>query len=173
MKCDEAEPFCTRCNKSGLTCPGYNKPIKWSTKYEVNYCPASTSSQLSLYTPQDESSILLSHYYSDICQVVSSFDSSQNPYRSIISAMIRDSPVIFNCVMTMSASHLSQLGNNGSAHLTFQTEAISHIAKGIAEIGSGSKTRDDLLLGIMTLGMTAVRKKLRYCYATDRSSELA
>jgi hypothetical protein len=56
----------------------------------------------------------------------------------------------------MSASHLSQLGNNGSEPLTFQTEAISHIARGIAEIDSGAKTRDDLLLGIILLGMTTV-----------------
>ncbi|CAG7562614.1 unnamed protein product [Fusarium equiseti] len=54
----------------------------------------------------------------------------------------------------MSASHLSQLGNNGSEPLTFQTEAISHIAKGIAEIDSGSLIKDELLLGIILLGMT-------------------
>lgn len=157
LKCDETEPFCTRCIKSGLACPGYNKPVRWSTKYEINYSPASSSSQLTLYTPRDESSTLLSHYYSDICQVASSFDSAQNPYRSVISELIRDSPVVFHCVMTMSASHFSQLGNSGSTPLTFQTEAISHISKGITEIESGSRTRDDLLLGIILLGMTTVR----------------
>jgi len=59
----------------------------------------------------------------------------------------------------MSASHLFQLGNNGSEPLTFQTEAISHIAKGIAEIDSGSLIKDELLLGTIILGMTTVRIK--------------
>ncbi|RGP78392.1 hnm1-choline permease [Fusarium longipes] len=120
-----------------------------------------------LYTPKDESLILLSHYYSDICQVASSFDSPQNPYRSLVADMIRDSPIIFNCAMSMSASHLSQMGYTSSEPLAFQTEAISLIAKGVANIEAGSnsmiladravcprKTKDDLLLGIILLGMT-------------------
>ena len=91
-----------------------------------------------------------------------------NPYRSIIPEMIRDSPIVHNCAMTMSASHLSQLGQNGPAPLTFQTEAISHIAKGVAEIESGSRIRDDLLLGIILLGMTTVRIKTPYCCTTNQ-----
>ncbi|KAH6977836.1 fungal-specific transcription factor domain-containing protein [Fusarium venenatum] len=196
LKCDETEPLCKRCIKSGLACPGYNKPIKWSTKYEIhdgslgpsdhNSLVSGSSSQQdavldgtmppTLYHPQDEFSSLLTHYYSNICQVVSSFDSPQNPYRSLVSTMMLDSPIIFNCVMTISASHLSQLDSSGTAPIVFQTEAISHISKDIAEIDTGSSVciqynekefrdhiqvlntptvKDELLIGIILLGMTS------------------
>ncbi|KIW20996.1 hypothetical protein PV08_01575 [Exophiala spinifera] len=34
VKCDETTPSCKQCNKRGLQCPGYNKPLKWSDKHE-------------------------------------------------------------------------------------------------------------------------------------------
>jgi hypothetical protein len=173
--------------------------VKWSTKYEIDYGPLTYagpsvnqvsdsslsdrfetasdhgSSPFSLYTPQQESTILLLHYFSSTCRVASSFDSAQSPYRSFLSEMIRQSPIIFNCVMGMSAAHLGQQDRNISiTPLTFQTEAISHISREITLIESteeGLISRDnitnqdgssrftvkqDLLLGIITLGMTSV-----------------
>ncbi|KAL3444829.1 fungal-specific transcription factor domain-containing protein [Aspergillus insuetus] len=43
IKCDLEAPACSRCAKSGLRCPGYNKGVKWSQKYEV-MLPAGDSS---------------------------------------------------------------------------------------------------------------------------------
>ncbi|KAM0228741.1 hypothetical protein ACHAPO_010491 [Fusarium lateritium] len=78
--------------------------------------------------------------------------------------------------MAISASHLSQLSSGGTTPIVFQTEAISHISKGIAEIDAGSSVciqsnekesrdqiqlfktptvKDDLLIGIILLGMTS------------------
>ncbi|KAH7230875.1 hypothetical protein BKA59DRAFT_320535 [Fusarium tricinctum] len=39
LKCDEAEPACTRCVRAHLICPGCVRPVKWSTKYEIDYGP--------------------------------------------------------------------------------------------------------------------------------------
>lgn len=132
---------------------------------------------LALYCPKDEASSLLAHYYSNICQVVSSYDSPQNPYRSVVSTMMFRSPIIFNSVMAISASHLSQFGSAETVPISFQTEVISHISKGIAEMDIGwntnipfneegclnqiqplatSAVEDDLLIGIILLGMTSV-----------------
>lgn len=35
LKCDETQPSCLQCKKRNRTCPGYEKTLKWSTKYEV------------------------------------------------------------------------------------------------------------------------------------------
>ncbi|RAH65207.1 Zn(II)2Cys6 transcription factor [Aspergillus aculeatinus CBS 121060] len=34
LKCDEKLPSCSRCEKRGLSCPGYTRNVKWSDKYE-------------------------------------------------------------------------------------------------------------------------------------------
>lgn len=34
MKCDEERPSCGRCVRAKATCPGYQKPIRWSRKHE-------------------------------------------------------------------------------------------------------------------------------------------
>ncbi|KAK2738113.1 C6 zinc finger domain protein [Colletotrichum kahawae] len=31
LKCDEAKPHCSRCKRLGIACPGYRKPLKWSS----------------------------------------------------------------------------------------------------------------------------------------------
>ncbi|KAF4973334.1 hypothetical protein FZEAL_9350 [Fusarium zealandicum] len=31
LKCDEAKPSCSRCERLGIPCPGYKKPLKWTT----------------------------------------------------------------------------------------------------------------------------------------------
>ena len=34
IKCDEGTPNCVQCTKKGFQCPGYARPVKWSTKHE-------------------------------------------------------------------------------------------------------------------------------------------
>ncbi|KLP12781.1 HNM1-Choline permease [Fusarium fujikuroi] len=185
LKCDEAEPACTRCVKSNLLCPGYKRPVKWSTKYEIDYgihsyagpgsgpssgignspsSPFETENVLVLYSPQEESSKLLTHYFASACQVLSSFDSPKNPYRSDLLEFIRNSPIVFNSALSASAAHLSQQERDTSLiPLTFQTEAISHISRELAEIhrlipltaSTAPTIKDDLMLGITLIGMTS------------------
>jgi len=35
LKCDETVPGCLQCKRRNAACPGYEKTLKWSTKYEV------------------------------------------------------------------------------------------------------------------------------------------
>ncbi|KAJ4169002.1 hypothetical protein NW754_010934 [Fusarium falciforme] len=51
LKCDEQQPSCRRCINIGVECPGYARPIKWSTKYEKG-----TSSSAALDPDGDASS---------------------------------------------------------------------------------------------------------------------
>ncbi|WKT52161.1 Fungal transcription factor [Fusarium oxysporum f. sp. vasinfectum] len=189
LKCDEAEPACTRCVKSNLLCPGYKRPVKWSTKYEIDYgihsyagpssghspgigdspsSPSDIDNALVLYSPQEESFKLLTHYFASACQVLSSFDSPNNPYRSDLLEFIRNSPIVFNSALSASAAHLSQQEQDTSLiPLTFQTEAISHISRELAEIhvtqhrlaplriSTAPTIKDDLMLGITLIGMTS------------------
>ncbi|KAF5251768.1 hypothetical protein FANTH_3378 [Fusarium anthophilum] len=140
---------------------------------------ASPSSQsdadkaLILYSPQEESSKLLTHYFTSACQVLSSFDSPNNPYRSDLLKFIRNSPIVFNSALSASAAHLSQQEHDTSLiPLTFQTEAISHISRELAEINVTQNVlaplrstpptiKDDLMLGIALIGMTSVGALVR------------
>ncbi|CRG83783.1 putative transporter ESBP6 [Talaromyces islandicus] len=35
IKCDETIPSCNQCTRKGFECPGYNRPVKWSSKYQI------------------------------------------------------------------------------------------------------------------------------------------
>lgn len=35
LKCDEGKPHCKRCQDKGISCPGYARDFRWSSKYEV------------------------------------------------------------------------------------------------------------------------------------------
>ncbi|KAG4281784.1 hypothetical protein FPRO06_10688 [Fusarium proliferatum] len=167
--------------------------IKWSTKYEIDYgihsyagpgsgpssgignspsSPFETDNALVLYSPQEESSKLLTHYFASACQVLSSFDSPSNPYRSDLLEFIRNSPIVFNSALSASAAHLSQQERDTSLiPLTFQTEAISHISRELAEIhrltplpaSTAPTIKDDLMLGITLIGMTSVSILTQRC----------
>lgn len=144
----------------------------------IEPCFGDCDLSLSLYAPTEQSSVLLDHYFSLTCRITSCFDSLYNPFRSEVSRMIVDSPLVFNCVMSMSAAHLYQndQGNgSGAIPLGFQTEAISLLSIELAKIAGmevesqGSEVvelgavvprqtslvRDDVLLGIILLGMTS------------------
>lgn len=53
-----------------------------------------------------ESSDLLKFYFNDLCRKNSVFDSQSNPFRYLIIQWMEDSPLIFNCVLSMSARAL-------------------------------------------------------------------
>ncbi|KAF4971711.1 hypothetical protein FSARC_1510 [Fusarium sarcochroum] len=284
VKCDEQLPSCRRCISIGVECPGYFKPVKWSTKYEQNIttsldflenstswfdtearrlsnmiqsrsdsvgngqsdtdsccaavpavsplCSAAIAScsssfvppevteeipetqspspslqesgsssyedsqteeepllepdppndntlSLTYYMPAPQSSLILNHYFSTVCLVNSAFDSSYNPFRSEVSRLMVDSPLLFGCVLSMSAAHLYQGDQSSSSiPLQFQTEALSHLSDKLSQITDLPPTRkasgneddpattlvakektldvpDDVLLAIILLGMTA------------------
>jgi hypothetical protein len=65
-KCDEAHPSCNNCLSRGIACPGYQKSLKWSTKYET--VKKTTESQVSkeqLPLPWPKTSKLLAYQPGD------------------------------------------------------------------------------------------------------------
>ncbi|KLO83610.1 uncharacterized protein LW93_392 [Fusarium fujikuroi] len=89
--------------------------------------------------------------------------------------MMADSPLLFGCVLSMSAAHLYQGDKSSSCiPLEFQTEAMSHLSRTLSELPTRNECEvddnrpmalvsrekilnvsDDLLLSIIFLGMTA------------------
>jgi hypothetical protein len=126
--------------------------------------------------PTPQTSLVLDHYFTTVCHFNSSFDSANNPFRSEVARMMADSPLLFGCVLSMSAAHLYQ-GDKGSSYipLEFQTEAMSHLSQTLSKLPVSREyeaddnrptalvsreiilnVSDDLLLSIIFLGMTAV-----------------
>ncbi|KAI1059832.1 hypothetical protein LB506_008967 [Fusarium annulatum] len=130
---------------------------------------------LTSYTPTLQASLILDHYFTTVCHFNSSFDSANNPFRSEVSRMMADSPLLFGCVLSMSAAHLYQGDKSSSCiPLEFQTEAMSHLSRTLSELPTRKECEvddnrptalvsrekiltvsDDLLLSIIFLGMTA------------------
>lgn len=130
---------------------------------------------LTSYTPTLQASLILDHYFTTVCHFNSSFDSANNPFRSEVSRMMADSPLLFGCVLSMSAAHLYQGDKSSSSiPLEFQTEAMSHLSHTLSELPTRKECEvddnrptvsvsrekilnvsDDLLLSIIFLGMTA------------------
>ncbi|UQC91372.1 uncharacterized protein CLUP02_16906 [Colletotrichum lupini] len=139
-------------------------------------CEGYADSTLLLYEPLDQISLLLHHYFSLVCPISSSFDSGQSPFRSNVLGMMVGSRLLFLCVMNMSASHFHRDDYTSTTPLSFQTEAISEISTELCKINnsamvnSGETTidqtlsllslpypvKDEVLLGIILLGMTSV-----------------
>ncbi|EXL80381.1 hypothetical protein FOPG_06015 [Fusarium oxysporum f. sp. conglutinans race 2 54008] len=130
---------------------------------------------LTSYTPTLQTSLILDHYFTTVCHFNSSFDSANNPFRSEVARMMADSPLLFGCVLSMSAAHLYQGDKNSSyIPLEFQTEAMSHLSQTLSKLPVSKECEvddnrptalvsrekilnvsDDLLLSIIFLGMTA------------------
>lgn len=115
-----------------------------------------------VHAPLEQSSILIHHYFSLVCRINSCFDSACNPFRSQVSGMMVQSPLVFYCVLSMSAAHLYQ-HETASVSLEFQTQAMSHLSSELAGLnltpagaGQSRTVTDELLLSIILLGMTSV-----------------
>ncbi|KZM19925.1 uncharacterized protein EKO05_0004411 [Ascochyta rabiei] len=106
-------------------------------------------------SPDDQESLLVQHYFKDVCAVFSSFDSHLNPFRTTIGKIYQDSPSISYAIQSMSAAHLANtfpymaaIGNDlqRKAVAAFQEELP------LAQAGHISCTRT--FLSIMLLGLT-------------------
>ncbi|KAG5804934.1 hypothetical protein H9Q74_010421 [Fusarium xylarioides] len=143
-------------------------PLALGDLYDDSLC-------LTSYTPTLQTSLILDHYFTTVCHFNSSFDSANNPFRSEVARMMADLPLLFGCVLSMSAAHLYQGDKNGSCiPLEFQTEAMSHLSQTLSELPISKEcwvrtnrptalvsrerilnVSNDLLLSIIFLGMTA------------------
>ncbi|KAL5357407.1 fungal-specific transcription factor domain-containing protein [Aspergillus floccosus] len=236
IKCDEAVPHCNQCTRKAYECPGYKRPLKWSSKYEVGRdvngqavttkrgndkrvsgtrlgspqaaplgieggsetdpsdVPAARLSPISLYeyapsaevhpegitlayTPvsepvldasnyegdrtcdenqdefagtfvqwpdptlslklplEDDDTCISRHYFSEICHINSCFDSHWNSFRVEVGSMMTTRPLIYHCVLSMSAAHLAWKRRDlSTAALHHRTSAISCLTGEIMKV---------------------------------------
>ncbi|KAL5692977.1 hypothetical protein EMGR_005519 [Emarellia grisea] len=114
-------------------------------------------------TFEDRNTSLLRHYFSVICHINCAFDSEKNPFRVCVSDMMKGCPLIYHCVLSMSAAHLAtQVLEVSSEALEHRTKALSCLQAQIAKMGKGKGPSDDYasslnlgaLFGSILLGMT-------------------
>ncbi|KIW19513.1 hypothetical protein PV08_00085 [Exophiala spinifera] len=131
--------------------------------------------QRGLVVDLDKQSLLVGHYFSTVCTMLSCFDSFTNPLRTEIQAAMTTSRLIQSCVMSISAAHLCLINPHWSINrLEYLTAAISEVKRELdtvlllsrssyspsSSLVAGTTTADDenkldrLLLGVLLLGVT-------------------
>ncbi|KAF3040317.1 hypothetical protein E8E12_008074 [Didymella heteroderae] len=106
-------------------------------------------------SPDDQESLLIQHYFKDVCAVFSSFDSHLNPFRTTIGKIYQDSPSINYAIQSMSAAHLANTFPYMAAiGAELQRKAVAALQEELplAQAGQVSCTRT--FLSIMMLGLT-------------------
>lgn len=111
----------------------------------------------------DRDVTLSNHYFSTICRINCAVDSSSNPLRLWIADSIHCSPLVYHCVLSMSAAHLAERDTSVKRDASQQRrEAISRLESEILEPGqticsTNSRHFDSkVLLSCILLGMTDV-----------------
>ncbi|KAF2643530.1 hypothetical protein P280DRAFT_488549 [Massarina eburnea CBS 473.64] len=114
--------------------------------------PSPTPSMTSV---DDVESILIQHYFKDVCSLFSSFDSVLNPFRTTISRIYRDTPSIYYAIQSMSAAHLANtFPNMASVGLEMQRKACDALHEELPLVQSGQVSCTKTFLSIMLLGLT-------------------
>lgn len=118
-------------------------------------------------TIEDQSTRLSRHYFSSICRINCCFDSSKNPFRVWVAESMHSCPLLYHCILSMSASHLAarQQSDLIAVALEHRAEAISRLGTEILgpELHSSLKPCSSFegisraLLACILLGMTDVR----------------
>jgi hypothetical protein len=149
----------------------YNEPSTESTVLTTRESSRETSPRLSrslllgfyrLPSPSpnpssldDQESLLIQHYFKDVCAVFSSFDSHLNPFRTTVGKIYQDSPSISYAIQSMSAAHLANtfpymaaIGND------LQRKACEALQEELPLVQAGHISCTRTFLSIMMLGLT-------------------
>ncbi|KAH8669035.1 fungal-specific transcription factor domain-containing protein [Xylariales sp. PMI_506] len=113
----------------------------------------------SAVTPQitmHEGSLLVEHYFRDVCGLYSTYDSPLNPFRSNIAQVWNHSAPIYYAIQSMAAAHLS------SSYATMETlgmelkrKANVALMEELNYVQAGQKSSDCALLTSLLLGLSA------------------
>lgn len=136
---------------------------------------ASTGWQQNIWIDVETQNILTVHYFEHICQIMSCFDSRQNPFRKDIPPIMLNCGYMNDCVNGLSAAHLANsIRGMDSIALKHQTNALRGLLSDIQMIeypDRQTKTnkslsrvsvvyaRHDALLAALLLGISTVRSK--------------
>ncbi|RAR10916.1 c6 zinc finger domain-containing protein [Stemphylium lycopersici] len=106
-------------------------------------------------SPDDVESLLIQHYFKDVCAIFSSFDSPLNPFRATIGRIYKDSPSINYAIQSMAAAHLANtFPNMAATGLELQRKAREALDIELPLAHSSQKIATKTFLSIMLLGLT-------------------
>ncbi|RMZ72295.1 c6 zinc finger domain-containing [Pyrenophora seminiperda CCB06] len=106
-------------------------------------------------TTDDVESLLVQHYFKDVCAVFSSFDSVLNPFRTTIGRIYKDSPSINYAIQSMAAAHLANtFPNMAATGVELQRKAREALDMELPLAQSGKTSATKTFLSIMLLGLT-------------------
>lgn len=109
----------------------------------------------SLKSVDDVESVLIQHYFKDVCALFSSFDSTLNPFRTTIGRIFQDTPSIYYAIQSMSAAHLANtFPNMASVGVELQRKACDALQEELPLVQSGQVSCTKTFLSIMLLGLT-------------------
>ncbi|PVI06529.1 hypothetical protein DM02DRAFT_623060 [Periconia macrospinosa] len=100
-------------------------------------------------------SVLVQHYFKDICVLFSSFDSGLNPFRTIIGRVCQNTPSIYFAIQSMSAAHLSNtFPTMAGIGKELQRKARDALNQELSGEQGGQADCTKPLLTLMLLGLT-------------------
>lgn len=127
-----------------------------------------TDFSLPLSIPQpleDQGTGISRHYFVQVCRINSCFDSDTNFLRVELGNLMASSPLIYHCVLSMSAAHLAVLKSSITPSARdYRAKALSYLQSDIASLRDANQRRGpvldraaEALLGSILIGMTDVR----------------
>lgn len=114
---------------------------------------------------EDQGTGISRHYFVQVCRINSCFDSDANFWRLELGNLMASSPLIYHCVLSMSAAHLAVLKSSiAPAARDYRAKALSYLQSDIASLKDTGQRRGpvvdmaaEALLGSVLIGMTDVR----------------
>ncbi|KAF2488902.1 hypothetical protein BU16DRAFT_216251 [Lophium mytilinum] len=99
--------------------------------------------------------MLVEHYFSDVCSLFSSFDSPLNPFRVTIARIWDSSPSIYYAIQSMAAAQLANTFPQMTATgLEMQKKAYECLNEELQLVNDGHIKRERMLLSILLLGLS-------------------
>lgn len=130
---------------------GLLAPSTSSTSYLQRFYGSATTSPLPLPLA-DQSSRLVSHYFSQVCALYAAYDSHLNPFRTTIARLWTGSAPIYYAMQSMAAAHLANcLPNMAIVGVELQQQAYSCLR---SYISCPEPNDDQVLLTLLLLGLT-------------------
>ncbi|KAF2021759.1 hypothetical protein BU24DRAFT_457700 [Aaosphaeria arxii CBS 175.79] len=103
----------------------------------------------------DMESMLVQHYFKDVCVLFSSFDSVLNPYRTTIGRIFQGSSSIYYAIQSMAAAHLANIfPNMTNVGIDMQRKACECLQTELPLVQRGQINGTTTFLSIILLGMT-------------------
>ncbi|KAI1869828.1 uncharacterized protein JN550_005418 [Neoarthrinium moseri] len=103
-----------------------------------------------------EGSVLVEHYFKDVCGLYSTFDSTLNPFRSSVARTWSNSAPVYYAIQSMAAAHLSNTyATMESIGLDMKRKADAALQEELRLVHTGRKNTDCALMVTLLLGLSA------------------